>query len=105
MLLLVGWVAVFWAGLTWRLAGPQLALLILVVSAAALPVTAWFWTPRARRHRTRPPTAHFVDLEQRRIVEIDGYVRERLAAGDSPAMIASSAGWFDAEGSTRVVRG
>lgn len=105
MLLLAGWVAVFSAGLAWRLPGPGLALPILFLGVAALPATAAFWGERARRQRFSPPAAPFVDLEQRRISEVDAYVSEQLATGAGVSDIAASAAWFDRERSTRATPG
>ncbi len=105
MLLLAGWVAAFSAGLAWRLEGPGPALLILLLGVAALPATAAFWGPRARRQRFSPPAAPFVDLEQRRISEVDAYVREQLTTGAGVSEIAASAAWFDRERNPRATRG
>ena len=102
MVLLVAWVADFAAGLAWRLGGPRLSLFILICAAAALPAAASFWTPRARRKAAEPAPAPFVDLQRRRISEVDMHVREQVAAGLGVAQIAASAAWLNSEGSTRA---
>lgn len=101
MLLLMGWLGVLGASLAWRLSGATLTLQVLLSAVAVLVVAARSWFRAAARSEPADVPAPYVDLEQRRIAEIDAYVGERLDAGDSVTQIASSASWFDSEGGSR----
>ncbi len=98
--LLVSFVVVG-GGLAWRLSGATLCLQVLLCGAALLTVAARSWFHPASRSAPPAVDAPYVDLQRRRLEDVDAYVRERLAAGDDVAQIASSARWFESEGGSR----
>lgn len=101
MLRVVASLGVLSAALAWRLSGATLTLQVLLLNVAALVLAARSWFHAARRAKPPDVDAPYVDLEQLRLAEIDAYVSERLAAGDSVTQIASSTSWFDPEGDSR----
>ncbi len=98
MLLLVAVLGVVGAGLAWRLSGAVLTMHVLLATAAVLLPAARSWFRAAGRSQPGDIETPHIDLQRRRLAEVDAYVRERLEAGDSVTQIASSASWFDSKG-------